>query len=457
MPILWPDMSDNARMTSHQKEQAAKAMQARVGILCGSPGVGKTFCLGEIASAIIAENGQNSIAIACPTGKAAVRMTESLNRCGLNIRARTIHSMLRGGIAGGFEFNERSPLPFSFLLLDESSMIDTDIAAALMVACPKKCHVLWTGDPNQLPPVGHGAPLRDMIAAGLPYGELREIKRNSGGIVEACAAIRDGQRWEPGDNLILAEETTPERQIETMLRAIRQAASEGSNPIWDVQVVVPVNAKSPLSRKALNKLLQQELNRNPATPGCPFKLGDKIVNTKNAFFSVVDADLSDEETTTNDRNEVYVANGELAEVVDVHEKFVVAKLSNPNRIVRIPLGKRSQDGTEDGDGDLRTEDEDKATGTGCSWDLGYALSCHKAQGAEFPICIVMLDEYPGAKMVCSREWLYTAISRARDKCLLIGKKSVADAFCRKIALGKRKTLLKERILLEIGKRELAEL
>lgn len=453
----WPDVSQVEGIDDHQREELGKALRGMIAILGGSPGTGKTYTLACLVKLLIRLFGQEHIGIGAPTGKAAVRVTENLARYGITLRARTWHSLLRGGPGGGFQHDERDPLPFKFLIGDESSMNDTDLTAAVFRARPAGCHVLLVGDVNQLPPVGHGAPLRDMIAAGLPYGELREIKRNSGGIVEACAAIRDGQWWEPGDNLILAEEITPERQIETMLRAIRQAASEGSNPIWDVQVVVPVNAKSPLARKALNKLLQQELNPNPATPGCPFKFGDKIVNTKNAFFPVVDADLSDEETNTNDRNEVYVANGELAEVVDVHEKFVVAKLSNPNRIVRIPLGKRSQDGTEDGDGDLRTEDEDKATGTGCSWDLGYALSCHKAQGAEFPICIVMLDEYPGAKMVCSREWLYTAISRARDKCILIGKKSVADAFCRKIALGKRKTLLKERILLEIGKRELAEL
>lgn len=455
--MIWPFPAEIEGISDHQRAELAKALRGTVGILGGSPGCGKTFVAAALIKRLIESIGQAHIAVGAPTGKAAVRVTENLAKYGLSLRARTWHSLLRGGPGGGFHYDERNPLPYKVLIGDETSMNDTDLMAAIFRARPAGCHVLLVGDVNQLPPVGHGAPLRDMIAAGLPYGELREIKRNSGGIVEACAAIRDGQQWEPGDNLILAEEITPERQIETMLRAIRQAASEGSNPIWDVQIVVPVNAKSPLSRKAINKLLQQELNRNPAIPGCPFRLGDKIVNTKNAFFPVVDADLSDEETTTNDRNEVYVANGELAEVVDVHEKFVVAKLSNPNRVVRIPLGKRSQDGTEDGDGDLRTDDEEKATGTGCSWDLGYALSVHKSQGSEWPVVIVMIDEYPGAKMVCSREWLYTAISRARDKCLLIGKKSVADAFSRKIALGKRKTLLKERILLEIGKRELAEL
>jgi exodeoxyribonuclease V alpha subunit len=339
------------------------------------------------------------------------------------------------------ERNQLKHFPCKVLIGDESSMNDTDLAARIFGARSAGTHLLLVGDVCQLPPVGHGAPLRDLIAAQVPYGELREIKRNSGGIVEACAAIRDGRRWEPGDNLLHIQASTPDRQIAEMLAAIKEQETVGVDPIWDCQVVTAVNKKSDLARKPLNKLLQNELNPNPGLPGSPFRVGDKIVNTKNGYFPSLDFDTSDDETITNDKLEVYVANGELAEVLEVQESLVIAKLSNPSRTIKIPRGKADEKEAEPNEGDA-----DESTGTGCSWDLGYCLSVHKSQGSEWKIVIVMIDEYPGAKRVCSREWLYTSISRAKDRCYLIGRREVADGMARRVALNKRKTLLKEQIL-----------
>ncbi len=240
----------------------------------------------------------------------------------------------------------------------------------------------------------------------------------------------------------------PELQKQRMLEAIQRAAESDLNldPIWDCQVVCAVNKKSKLSRIELNKFLQARLNRSPAIKGSPFRLGDKVVNTKNGFFPTVEIDIDDPDTQTNSKGDVYVANGELAEVIEVQEKLIIAKLTKPDRVIKIPRGKIEKD----------TGKDDKPN-TGCSWDLGYALSVHKSQGSEWPVVIVMIDEYPGARMVCSREWLYTAISRAKLRCVLIGKKSTADRFCRNVAIGKRKTFLKEQILLRKVERELVEL
>ncbi len=147
----------------------------------------------------------------------------------------------------------------------------------------------------------------------------------------------------------------------------------------------------------------------------------------------------------------FVANGEQAIVHEVTDNYIVAELQNPTRIVRIPIGKRiaSCESTND-----EAVDESE---TGCFWELAYAISTHKSQGSEWPVVITMLDEYPGARMVCSREWLYTAISRAKDRQFLIGRKSTADAMCRRPAIWKRKTFLRERILLERAKEELLNL
>jgi exodeoxyribonuclease V alpha subunit len=284
-----------------------------------------------------------------------------------------------------------------------------------------------------------------MILAGLPCGQLEEIKRNSGGIVEACDSIRRDQPWETGDNLIGCEASTTDGQITAMLETIKSARKQGFDPVWDCQVVVAVNKRSPLARSEINTILQNELNHRPGVPGCKFRIGDKIVNTKNDYFPSVNYE-SDEELQVNERGDVYVANGELAEVIEVQKKLIVAKLNSPSRTIRIPFGQTSESASDD-----------DAPSTGCSWDLGYALSVHKSQGSEWPIVITMLDESMGAKMVCDRAWLYTAISRAKQTCYLIGKKSVADRFCRTNKMHQRKTLLKERILLESATNQLGEL
>lgn len=460
-PVTWPSVEAiDGNVTDHQRTELAKSLANVVGILGGSPGTGKTYTLAALAKLLVKIVGADNILIGAPTGKAATRVSENLAAYGLPLKARTWHSHLNRLKTLG----QRYFFSAKVLIGDESSMVDTDLMAAVLRARPVGCHVLLVGDVNQLPPVGHGAPLRDLIAAGLPYGELREVKRNSGGIVETCAAIRDGKRWQDGDNLTLFEHNEAEFQIKRMVQVIHHLKdTQSTDPVWSIQVVTAVNKKSALSRRELNRILQAELNHQEGVPGCPFRVGDKIVNTKNGYFpshQENDFDADGEEAEKDDSGKVYVANGELAEVLEVREGMLIARLWNPSRTIKIPRGKATDDagGTGD-DADPKSGDEanDEATNTGCSWDLGYALSVHKSQGSEWPVVIVMLDEYLGAMRVCSREWLYTAVSRAKDRCVLIGKRSTADQMCRRVAIGKRKTLLKERILLAKAENELAEL
>lgn len=456
----WPNLDDVAGIDDHQRQALAKSLAGPIGILGGGPGTGKTYSVACLVKKLASVIGITNIVIGAPTGKAAVRVTENLSKHGLTIRARTWHSLLmsleRQQREGANEVGKAKFFPAKVLIGDETSMNDTDLMARIFAARGAGTHVLLVGDVNQLPPVGHGAPLRDLIAAGLPYGELTEIKRNSGGIVEACKEIRHGRRWQPGDNLHLFEHREPADQIRRAVQLLHAARDDGRDPIWDCQVVVPVNKKSPLSRQALNKILQAELNPIGGVQGCPFREGDKIVNAQNGYFpAVAIGDDLDDENATNDRGEVYVANGELAKVLTVESGYLIAELSNPARTIKIPKGKPVE---TNGDGEKEDGAEnDKSTGTGCSWDLGYALSVHKSQGSEWPIVLVMLDAYPGAKMVCSREWIYTAISRAKDECVLIGQRETADSMCRRVALGKRKTLLKERIHLATARDILADL
>lgn len=449
---MWPVISQIESISPHQRAELHKAVNGLIGILGGGPGCGKTYVAAALIKAVCQEADSNLVAIAAPTGKAAVRITEAMANYGIKKRAKTIHSLL--GVESSengwsFRHNQANPLECRYLVVDESSMIDTDLMSSLLAARGQGTHILFVGDVAQLPPVGHGAPLRDLIRAQLPYGELSEIKRNDGGIVQACADIRAGKRFRCDGNLVHRDAQTPDGQIVACLEVCKHARKLGLNPIWDAQIVVPVNAKSPVSRRALNTILQQELNPNPGVNGSPFRVGDKIVCCQNGFYPAIDQDYSDEDLQTNDSDDVYVANGELAEVLEAADTWTMAKLTSPDRTIRIPRGK----GNTDSDGD---QDGSKPA-TGCSFDLAYALSVHKSQGSEWPVVAVVLDKYPGARMVMSREWIYTAISRAKTECHLIGELDVAYQSCRRQQLDERKTFLVEQVARERAARILAEL
>lgn len=442
-PSQWQSVAGCEVLSEHQRELTAKALTGVICHLGGGPGTGKTFTAAQIVKLIQSSGLGGSIAVAAPTGKAAVRITEAMKNYGLNIQAQTIHSLLKVETSeegGGWKFLHCSekPLPQRWLIVDESSMIDVPLMNHLLSARARGTHVLFVGDVNQLPPVGHGAPLRDFIAAGLPHAILTEIRRNSGRIVSQCHAIRTGGSIMPSqrvdltsedpENLYLVQAANAEQQIDKLLKAIALQRSEGLDPIWDVQVLVAVNEKSGVSRKELNKRLQVELNKSGQVAGNnPFRVGDKVVNTQNGFFTECNADGSLK--GSGDDAKVFVANGELAEVLAVDAGYTIARTRPGNVVIKIPRGQKNE-----------TEGD-----SGCSWDLGYALSVHKSQGSEWPTAIVMLDEYAGARIVTSREWIYTAISRAKRLCLLIGKLPVANSMVRRVALTNRKTFLVERI------------
>jgi exodeoxyribonuclease V alpha subunit len=448
----WPNVG-GLEVTDHQREQLFNGLQTPIGVLNGSPGTGKTYVTAKLIGKIAKRFGLAGIAVAAPTGKAAVRISEAMAAHGLPIRATTIHRLL--GVSGrsddgdwGFKFNAKTPLPFRFVFVDEGSMVDTDLAAALFRAVGEGTHALAVGDPNQLPPVGHGAPLRDMIAAGVPTGDLREILRNAGSIVRACAAIRDGQPWQfdddfcppEGRNMKLGAASSGPAALEAIVATIKTLAIRKlADPIWDCQVIVAVNGKSSLGRREVNRRLQLELNAGGAgAAGSPFRVGDKIVCLKNGFVPVAEDSPRDANQDADD-GKVFVANGEQARVLQVESRLTYAALEAPKRVIKVPRGDAGQRKSEGSDDDA----DDAGSDTGCQFDLAYAISCHKSQGSEYPWVFLGLDEYPGAKMVCSREWLYTGLSRAKFACVAVGRKSTADAMCLKQAIWKRKTFLRE--------------
>lgn len=441
--LLWPDPSRPCNLSPHQRKQLGHALTSRLGLLLGTPGTGKTYTTGNLVDVLAKDYGMSSIAVCAPTGKAAVRVTEAMRRAGVPIRATTIQQLLEIGRNGhdgdgwGFQRNADKPLDQRFVIVDEASMVDTDLAAALFSAIGAETHLLWVGDPYQLPPVGHGAPLRDMITAGVPRGELTEIQRNAGMIVRACASIRKGEpfevcdRFDPdaGLNLRHLEQEKAAHQMETLLAfyAKLQNSNRNWDPLWDVQVIVATNESGELSRKAVNRLLQAHLN--PMGCGHPdhhFKVGDKIVCLRNRWANDANDSMGDPH---------YLANGEIGEVIDVSRPGkLLLRFDRPERFVLVPAGKKRAD-----------DDDNGSETTGCDFDLAYAITCHKAQGSEWPVVVILIDGSSGARRVCTREWIYTAISRPSQLCVTIGRLGLAHFMARRPSLDRRRTMLAELI------------
>lgn len=448
--FTWPDIESIKNIDGEQPGVLAVCLCGPIAILGGRPGSGKTFTCANLIGAALACFGDGEIGIGAPTNLAAQRLSEVMAGYGVNIRARTWHSLLgrpmpeQAATGEQWRFNAKSPFPFRLIVGDEESMKDLEMMTAVFEACAKGTQILLIGDIRQLLPVGVGAPLRDMIAAGLPYGELRQIRRNSGGIVEACSAIADGLPWGSGDNLDIIEIDDEDQQFVEIIRQANRMRAAGIDPVWESRVIVARNEV----RRAVNKLLQAELNPNPAIEGSPFRLHDKVICRDNQNFSIVDADASDPDNEISDSGkEVRIANGEIGKVLGVADKYFVVEVLAPKRVVHVPRGKMQADDADDGDGRA-----DK-TGTGCAWDLAYAITYHSSQGSEFPWAIVVASSRDGR--MGSRELIYTGISRAKQRCVLVGRKSTFDAMCRRVALGQRKTLLKEQILLNLAQAELA--
>lgn len=461
---LWPELTGDAaaRVSDHQRAALATATARPFGLLTGTPGTGKTHTTGVLVAELLRKYGERAVAVCAPTGKAAVRLTSAMVRQGAAVTATTIHQLLEIGRNGhdgdgwGFQRNESNPLEQKFVIVDESSMLDTDLAADLLRACAPGTHCLWIGDPYQLPPVGHGAPLRDLIAAGIPNGHLTEIRRNAGMIVHACAAIKDGKSFEAvteranvdpaaGRNLWHIEAAEPAQQIEQLISLYDGIKRAGRRDVlWDVQVLVATNKSGDLGRKAVNDRLQAELNAGgDRAEGNPFRVGDKIICLRNHW--VIGSDPK-RPLEVDRGTEHYLANGEIGQVIAVAPKITAARFGGPDRFVRIAMGKAAGGGDDAGAG-ASGGGADESAGRGCNYfDLAYGITGHKAQGSEWPIVVLLIDAAPGARYVCSREWLYTSLSRASALCVTIGRRGVMEQMARRPTLEKRKTFLKELLL-----------
>jgi len=405
-------------------------------LLVGAPGTGKTYTLARMVSSLQAAG--LSVELCAPTGKAAKQMTLALaDTCGGD--ARTIHSMLRPEIDedGNFTFghNASNPLDADVIVVDELSMVDVRLMRSLLRAVRQDARLLLVGDPYQLPSVGPGAVLRDLLRAGLPHYELTEIKRNAGCIVRACHAVKDGRMPTPaakmnldaGDNwrhLDVGTTSDIKGVIHELISSRLAAVETGLDPLWDIQTISPVNEAGALACDKLNSLIREILNPAAEHVGrLPYAAGDKVVRLRNGtvpgeYFAGGGEAAASKTRITRDFPDVAVVNGDIGIVEAIDAAAVYVRFRWPARRVRI----------------TRTEPHLK---------LAYCLTCHKMQGSECPVAILPLHKSLSRSPIWSREWIYTAMSRAKRALITVGDLDALRPGLKRVSVNARVTRLEE--------------
>lgn len=397
----YPIHVNTEELSDSQRDALQTAIRCRIGCFTGGPGTGKTFSVARYIQAIVAQYGEESVCVVAPTGKAVVRSREMLASIGVSCGTRTIHSLLMA------QENDLTDVHYKFIISDESSMIDAGLMRRFLIQ-NRNASILFVGDDGQLLPVGKGRPFADFLdCGGIPIGRLTETRRNSGQIVTACHAIRNSTPWEPsraanipeGRNLVFV----PSGDFLGTIQAILEKFP-GVDLVKNVQVIAGLN-KGENGVVELNQALRPIMN-----PKCDisarYDRNDPVICLKNACYC--DAENTQSES---DEGTVYISNGEIGQCVDLEfdktrttVSRVIVDFGN-DRLVRFKP-------------------------SNLAFNLAYAVTCHKMQGSETPIAIVLLDPSFSAKQVCTREWIYTAISRAKKLCFLVGSMETARAFCR---------------------------
>lgn len=377
----------DVKLTPTQLDAVDMVSKSPLSIITGGPGVGKTTVLGELVRR--AKAAKLDIMLAAPTGRAAKRLGETTG-----ITAKTIHRMLMfDPAAGGFIHDSVNPLEGDLLIVDEVSMLDLPLALALFQAVKKGTAVVLVGDVDQLPSVGPGTVLANMIDSGIvPVSRLTEVFRQGNGsmIIHNAHRVNRGLMPESTrDNGALSdfywiETDSPERVLKLTEKLILERIPErfGMSPMRDIQILTPTN-RGVLGTAALNGMMQSLLNTNHSGEcqqnGYILKCGDKVMQSVNNY----------------DKG---VFNGDLG---------VVTEMDSGKRMLEV-----SFDGISE---PVRYEFNEAD-----ELSLAYAITVHKSQGAEFPAVILplMTQHY----LMLQRNLLYTAMTRARKLLILLGER-----------------------------------
>ncbi|MEN3359647.1 MAG: exodeoxyribonuclease alpha subunit [Mycobacteriales bacterium] len=397
-----------AALDEAQRAAVAAALRHGVSVLTGGPGTGKSRTVSAVV-ALAAAAGQR-VALAAPTGRAAKRLAELCDA-----EASTLHRLLGAqGMTGEFARNEAWPLDADVIVVDETSMLDVELAAALLDACADGTHLLLVGDPAQLPSIGAGRVLADILDSGVvPVTELTTLYRQAegGAIARLATAVRGGElaRVDSPDREVVVVPATgsaeaAHRTVQLVTDSIPRALGI---PADEVQVVTPVH-RGPAGTIELNRALKAKLN--PGSGGgsvAGFDPGDRVVATANHL----------------ELDPVGFANGEVGVVTGTGEGAVTVEFAaGPAKVTGRALG------------DLRH---------------GWAITVHRAQGSEWPAVIVVMP--PEASGMLSRPLVYTALTRARRHLSVVHAAGGAlPRAVREVGARPRRTRLRELLLAAAG-------
>src|SRR5258708_6793314 len=379
---------DKVTLSEQQQEAVRAALSNKISVLTGGPGTGKTTTLRAVIRALEAAGA--TYALASPTGRAAKRLGEATGR-----RAQTIHRLLGFSPSAGFGFNENQPLNADMLILDETSMLDLILYYNVLKALAPETHLMLVGDVDQLPSVGAGDVLRDVIQSGVAHvTRLAVIFRQAGDSLIITNAHRVSQGQMPdlsnqGDDFFMFTEDEPDAVADLLVDVVQNRIPKkfGLNPLDDVQVLSPMY-RGGVGVQMLNERLQAALNppgRQAERPmgGRIFRVGDKVMQTRNNY----DKD---------------VYNGDIGRIHSIDFTEQTIRLALDGRFVDYDWG-----------------DTDELV-------HAFAVSVHRSQGSEYPAVVipVVSQQY----MMLQRNLLYTAITRARRLVVLVGmRKAVSIA------------------------------
>lgn len=416
---------------SHDKEISYSATQefaireaTRRGLLIitGGPGTGKTTVLNGILEVL--GRLQMKCLLAAPTGRAAKRLSEVTGE-----DASTIHRLLEAGInpeTGKMEFakNEDNPLKVDVVIVDEMSMVDIDLLYSLLRAIPAGKRMILVGDPDQLPPVGPGFPLRDMLKSGVvPKVELKEIFRQAQQslIVMNAHRINQGQMPELKDvtrDFFFMRRRT-EDEVSTLIRdlCVQRLPGRMGIPSDQIQVLSPTR-KGTVGTAALNKMLQAALNpgdnrKKEKTYGeTVFREGDRVMQIKNNY----DIMWKKSDSTAVGTG---IFNGDIGTILSIDNETETMRISFDDREVDYEFTQLNE------------------------LELAYAMTVHKSQGSEYRA--VILTCWNGSPYLLSRSILYTAITRARDLLIIVGREETVAVMTNNATKNRRYSGLKLRL------------
>ena len=402
--VEWWQRQSSLTLAARQEAALERSLSSRFSIITGGPGVGKTTIIRALAQ-IHAAAGRE-VTLAAPTGRAAKRMSEAVGR-----EAMTIHRLLKWNPATNrFTYNEENKRPGDVFIFDETSMIDIRLAAKLLSAMPDGATVVWVGDTDQLPSVGPGSVLGDLIKSGaIASTRLDTIFRQaSGGLIVANAHhVNAGEplevrRGESDFYFVRCDDAGAcvERAIDFMTRRI--PAKFSLDPLHDIQVLAPMR-RSLLGTENLNARLQAALNPSGDSVtrgGSVFRAGDCVMQLRNNY----DKD---------------VYNGDIG--------FIKAIDASARTVTVLFDGRPVEYGPADLD----------------ELVLAYAMTIHKSQGSEYPAVIVLI--HPQHYMMLQRNLLYTAITRGKRLVLLIGVPYAVDRAIKNNTVRERRTWVAERL------------